>query len=446
LSSGIASPAMEPADVAVVGGGILGVSVAYWLAARYSGRFVVLERERRVAEHTSRRNTGVVHRPFYLHPKKRRVFARAAQVSYGLWKRYAAEKHLPWAEVGTLEVALDDSQLGVLDTYLDWALENGMAPGEVEVLDGREARRREPNVRCAGAIHSKTDTCVDYRSFTEALKADAEGLGVQFLFGKNVREVITTGGDLEVWLQDAAEPLRARLLVNCAGGDAVDVAHSAGVGLEYTDIHFRGEYWVVDEKAKDLASRNLYSVPRHKDMPFLDPHWVVRASGGREIGPNAVPVPRSYQYEGFHILDWIGKLLEPPVENKVRLLINPEFVNLSAAEMLSSLSKGEMLGRVQRFLPALKEEHLVAPGTAGVRSQVIDRTGALAREAIEVPGPHSYHVLNYNSPGATGAPAYAAYLVDRLAARGDLDHVRKTPKPQRIWDWEPVSKAMGLAA
>jgi len=121
-------------------------------------------------------------------------------------------------------------------------------------------------------------------------------------------------------------------------------------------------------------------------------------------------------------------------------------VSLSMGEMLSSISKGEMLGRVQRFLPALRESHLVMPGTAGIRSQVIDRRGGMAREAIEVPGPHSYHILNYNSPGATGAPAYAAHIVDRLATRGDLDHLRKNPKPLKAWSWEPVAKAMGLAA
>src|SRR5881296_1401021 len=224
---------MEPVDVAVVGGGILGTSVAYWLAARYDGRFVVLEREARVAEHTSRRNTGVVHRPFYLHPKKRKVFARAAQVSYGLWKRYAAEKRLPFEEIGTYEVALNDESMGTLETYVTWAAENGMAPGEVELLDRSEMRRREPNVRCAGAILSKTDTCVDYRAFTEALKTDAEALGVQFLFSKNVREVNATAGDVEVHFKGSDAPLKARLLVNCAGGDAVDVAHASGVSLEY---------------------------------------------------------------------------------------------------------------------------------------------------------------------------------------------------------------------
>src|SRR5881296_2350499 len=132
---------MDTWDVAVVGGGILGTSLGYWLAARYDGRIAVIEREKTVAEHTSRRNTGVIHRPFYLHPTKRKVFARAAQVSYGLWKKYAAEKHLPFAEVGTYEVALEDSQMGTLDAYVGWAAENGMAPGEVEVFGGPEMRR-----------------------------------------------------------------------------------------------------------------------------------------------------------------------------------------------------------------------------------------------------------------------------------------------------------------
>src|SRR5512136_3174693 len=125
---------MEPWDVAIVGGGILGTSVAYWLARRYDGRFVVLEKEPDVAMHASRRNTGVVHRPFYLDPKKARVFARAAGISYHLWKRYAAQKGLPWYEVGTYEVALDDEGMDHLRAYMGYAAENGMAPSEVELL------------------------------------------------------------------------------------------------------------------------------------------------------------------------------------------------------------------------------------------------------------------------------------------------------------------------
>ena len=433
-------------DVAIVGGGILGTSVALWLAQRYDARVAVLEREGAVAEHASKRNTGLVHRPFYLDPNERRVFARASQVSYGLWKRYAAERGLPWRSMGTLEVALDDRDYRVLETYLKWGLGNGMKGDELELLNDRQVRFLEYAVRCAGAIHSKTDTAVDYRAFTEALRRDAEALGVTFLTGVAAQRIAATGDGLEIATEGAHTPISTRYLVGCAGGESVDLAHAMGVGLEYTDLHFRGEYWVAGAGIANLVSRNVYSVPRHRDLPFLDPHWVVRVNGRREIGPNAVPVsgPRSYHGLLRPIAPWIAKFLEPPVANKVHLLLNRDFLSLSAEEMWSSVSKAEMLRRVQRFIPSLRERHLVAPGTAGIRSPVVDRRGAIVKEAIEVPGPHSYHILNYNSPGATGAPAYAAYLVDRLAARGDLDHLKKNPKPQKVWDWDTIAKAMEL--
>lgn len=438
---------MKPWDVAIVGGGILGTSVAYWLAARYDGRFAVLEKEPDVAEHASRRNTGVVHRPFYLHPTKAKIFARAAGISYHLWKKYAAAKGLPWSPVGTYEVALDEEQMAVLRAYVGYAAANGMEPSEVELLDGGEMARREPNVRCGGALFSKTDTAVDYHAFTEALRADAEALGVRFLTGATANSVAVTDSDLQISVNDGTEPVRARYLIGCAGGSAIDLVHAMGVGLEYTDMHFRGEYWTIDERAASLALHNVYSVPRHPDLPFLDPHWVVRANGRREIGPNAVPVSGPSSYHGLirPVGPWVEKFFEPPVYNKIRLMLDKDFLSLAVREMWSSVSKAGMLQRVQRFLPDLKLEHLVSPGTAGIRSPVVNRQGRIVKEAIEVPGPHSYHILNYNSPGATGAPAFAVYLVDRLANRGDLDHLKRNPKPDGLWAWETIANAMELA-
>ena len=439
---------MDPVDVAIVGGGILGTSVAYWLARRYDGRIVVLEKEPDVAMHASRRNTGVIHRPFYLSPTKAKVFARAAGISYHLWKRYAVQRGLPWAEVGTYEVALDDAGMEHLHAYVGYAAENGMEPFEVELLDARGMAEREPNVRCEGAIFSRTDTAVDYHAFTESVKADAETLGVRFLTRANVDSVQAADSGIEISVKGQAEPVRASYLIGCAGGSAIDLAHAMGVALEYTDMHFRGEYWTIDAQAADLARHNVYSVPRHSDLPFLDPHWVVRATGRREIGPNAVPVSGPASYDGLFrpLGPWVAKFFEPPVFNKIRLLLDKDFLSLAAQEMWSSLSKEEMLRRVQRFLPALRPEHLVSPGTAGIRTPVINRHGGIVKEAIEVPGPHSYHILNYNSPGATGSPAFAAYLVDRLATRGDLDHLKKNPKPQGLWSWDEVAGAMELAA
>src|SRR5947209_19849320 len=99
---------LEPWDVTIIGGGILGTSVSYWLANQYEGRIAVIEKEQQVAVHTSKRNTGVVHHPFYLDPVKRRVFARSAQAAYGMWKSYAKERDLPWSPVSTVKAATRD--------------------------------------------------------------------------------------------------------------------------------------------------------------------------------------------------------------------------------------------------------------------------------------------------------------------------------------------------
>jgi len=431
-------------DVAIVGGGILGTSVAYWLANQYEGRIAVLEKEAQVAVHTSYRNTGVVHRPFYLDPKARRVFARSAQTAYGMWKKYAAERGLPWSPVGTLEVATKPEQSSRLERYYHWGLENGMTERELELLSSEDVRKLEPHVRSLGAVWSKTDTGVDYRA--RSLRADAEAEGVKFLLDSDVKSVTVGPDHLMINLSHAKEPVKATFLINCAGGNSVKIAHMLGVGREYADLNFRGEYWEIGKDWVNLATRNIYTVAKHPELPFLDPHWIVRADGRREIGPNAVPVFGPYIYRGFFDNPWqaLEKMLEPPVMNKIALLYNRDFLTLAGEEWMSSISKKVMAGRAQEFLPELKVDCLVRPGVAGVRASVIDKKGDFAKEAIEIPGPHSFHIVNYNSPGATGSPAFAAWLIQKLSSNGYFEGLSRRPKFRSgTWDFDSVCKLVG---
>src|SRR5216117_4070723 len=404
------SDTVEPWDVAIIGGGILGTSVSYWIGNQHKGRIAVLEKEGDVAVHTSRRNTGVVHRPFYLDPAKRRVFGRSSQTAYGMWKSYAKARGLPWAPVTTLEVATRPEDLKRVDKYHHWGVENGMGEDELEVLSPEELRKLEPHVRGYGAIWSKTDTAVDYRAFTRSLRADAEGEGVKFLTRFDVAAIRKTGDFIEVLPKNGREPVRTRFLINCAGGSSLRVAHMLGVGLEYCDLNFRGEYWEMGKEWAFLASRNIY-----KGF-FTSPGQAIK------------------------------KLLEQPVANKLALLYNRDFLELAGAEWLSSISKGEMAKRAQKFIPELKVDYLLRRGIAGVRAQVIDRKGDFMKEAIEFQTPLSYHITNYNSPGATGSPAFAAFLVNKLGEKGYLDHLgRSSVKGNGVWDFETISEQVSAA-
>src|SRR2546430_3443240 len=117
------------------------------------------------------------------------------------------------------------------------------------------------------------------------------------------------------------------------------------------DLYFGGRWWGVAPPGTRFSSRNLYTVPRHPELPFLDPHWIVRADGRREIGPNAVPVAGPYTYTGFfrNPVEAVKKIFEQPIANKLALLYNRDFLELAGQEWLSSISKSQIARRAQEF-------------------------------------------------------------------------------------------------
>ncbi len=128
----------------------------------------------------------MIHRPFYLNPKKKRVFALSAQKSYFLWEKFSSQFGLPWSQHGTIEVAIDDSSLPTLDQSRGWALENGMVEGkDFEILDSQGVKKLEPEVTALEQftqrlIHLSTmasfrDFCLNWRG--KMGYNSSEGLG-----------------------------------------------------------------------------------------------------------------------------------------------------------------------------------------------------------------------------------------------------------------------------
>jgi len=426
-------------NIVIIGAGILGVSIAFWLSELYDTSVAVVEKEDTVAKHTSSRNTGVIHRPFYLNPKKKRVFAFSAQKSYFLWGKFASQFGLPWSPHGTIEVAIDDSSLLTLDQYKNWSIENGLIEGkDFEILDSQGVKKLEPEVNCSGAIYSKTDTSVDYGEFSKSLFELAKKNGAQFIGDTRADRIQQTKDGLE--LITSAGKLECNLLINAAGGGALDIAHRLGLAKQYTDLHFRGEYWYVDEPFASKISRNIYSIARFKEFPFLDPHFIVRANGKREIGPNAVLVSGPGAYKGLSEggVQFVEKIFERPMTPKLKLFTNTKFLSLVWHEWQSSISKKAMCARVRQFIPGINDSMLNERGLAGVRTSLIDGKGFVP-EALLIEGQQSFHILNYSFPVATGAPAFSAYVIKRLDEGGYLGLARRdrNSRPHdSLWNFE----------
>jgi len=423
--------------VAIIGGGLLGTCISYWLSSLYDIEVVVIEKEPQVAMHTSSRNTGVVHSPFYLNPEKKGKLAKAAFVSHDLWKMFTEKKGLTWKTVGTLEIALDDTQHKILEKYLKWGVQNGISENDLQLLDRNEVAKKEPNVSCLSAVFCKTDVAVDYGKLTQELKNESEKNGTKFLLNHKVESIVNKNKPV-INFEDKTQ-LSCDFVINCAGGYSLDIAKKFGVATQYSSLHFRGEYWIAQKEYTDLVKTNIYSVPNYPDFPFLDPHWILRADGRSEVGPNAVPVSSPETYSGYvgNVETLISKIIDVVTGNARNLLLNADFMNLVAKEWLSSVSKVVMIERIQKFIPKVKPEYFLERGTAGIRTPIITPEGKFLPDVMEIEGQNSYHILNYNSPGATGAPAYSAYIVKSLQEKGLLDYAMHTK--ESIWNFEKIT-------
>ena len=428
--------------VAIIGGGVLGVSIAYFLSAHTKNpeSVVLLEQEKNIAQHSSSRNTGKVHAPFLYDPVKKKTFAKAAALGYEMWQKYSSFKRMQFKHDGVLEVALDDKGLDRLYKYLEWGIANGLTKNELQLLDKNEVTKTEPNVRCVSAIYCSKDASVNYGAFTIGLLEDIQSFGSNLLLGHKVQRISSYGQGLYSIITNQRKEIRAEYLVNVAGGNSMDIAQMMGVAKGYTDIHFRGEYWQAPAEYHNLTKLSIYSVPKHPEYPFLDPHWIVRADNTCEVGPNAVPVFGPYAYNWrTNLANMLPKIMESSQTGARKIFFDRQFLSLISTELKSSFSKTMMINRVREFLPPLRPSAFTQRGTAGIRSTVVDKNGRFIPDTLILERDSSLHVLNYNSPGATGALPMAANIASKIIRAGI---VQTSERARSLWDAHTIADRM----
>ena len=428
---------MQKYDIAIIGGGILGTTISYWLSTLYDLKICVIEKEPDVALHASTRNSGVIHYPFYINSKQKKNFAKAAFLSHEMWKSLANEKKIPWVQGGTIEIALDEEQHKTLEKYMIFGKENGLTEDDISILDSNQLKQKEPNLTCHSGLYCTKEGSTNYGMLTKAVTELAKKNGINFLLKHNVEYVEETSSEVNMIFSDNSS-ITTNFVINCAGGNSLDIAKKFGLLDGYSDLHFRGEYWVADSDIKNLVKTNIYTVPRYPEFPFLDPHWIKKANGETEIGPNAVPVDSPEAYDSFitDIPTALSKISDIVTGSARRLILNPDFISLVSKEFLSSVSKSAMVERVKKFIPGIKPGNFSKRGTSGIRTPVISPQGKFVSEMIEIEGKNSFHIVNYNTPGATGAPAYSAFVVKKLQEKGIL--TRSKNQKNSIWNFNKI--------
>ena len=393
------------ADIAIVGGGIVGLATAYQAVVRSPGtRILLLEKEDRLAAHQTGHNSGVIHSGIYYKPGS--LKARNCRRGKAMLESFCRQHGLPFETCGKVVVAVSAEEAPRLEAIAARARENGVA---AELVGPERLRELEPRAAGRLALHVPETGIVDYGAVCERLAALVRAAGGEVVTGAKVLGLRMREG--EVALATTRGDASARVAVNCAGLHSDRVLASAGEARPARIIPFRGEYYELVPEARSLVRNLIYPVP-DPGFPFLGVHFTRTIHGGVECGPNAV---LALSREGYR---W--SQVRP--RDLADTLGYPGFWRLAArhwrmggSEIWRSLSKRAFTRALQRLLPQIRPSDL-RPAPAGVRAQALSPDGSLVDDFLIRESGRVVHVLNAPSPAATSCLSIGDTVAERALA------------------------------
>lgn len=392
-------------DVAIVGGGVIGLALADACLTRFPGASVVVhEKETSLAQHASGRNSGVLHAGFYYAPDS--LKAQLTRHGNQMLREFCAEAGVTVRDTGKVVVTTSDEQLTALDALFERGTANGVP---LEMVDAAQLRELEPLARTVErALWSPTTGVADPAAVVEALGARVAARGGRVIKGS---QVVAAGPG---WLQSTAiGRVEAGHIINAAGLNADTVAHWFGVGQEYRMLPFKGLYWYGDWPVGRLQ-RHVYPVPDPRN-PFLGVHLTVTVDGRAKIGPTAIPTAWREDYggvSGFSASEALDIARTYP-----RFLASPhhDVLGLMRSE-LPKYRRTHLVEQAKLLVPSVRPEDFTVKGRPGVRAQLFDTVQRrLEMDFVVRPGERSTHVLNAVSPAWTSSLAVAEHVVSSLS-------------------------------
>jgi len=281
---------LDKLDCVVVGGGVVGLSIARSLAL--AGRkVVVLEAEDVIASHTSSRNSEVIHAGIY-YPKNS-LKARLCVAGKHLLYKYCEDHQVPFRRIGKLIVATNTDEQATLKKYHQLAQTNGV--NDLEWMSADAVSVREPEIRSHAGLWSPSTGVIDSHDYIQALHADLESAGGSIVCRSEVSEINFQGNNRSVSIDsDPVYTARCNILINSAGLWASGVASLvSGLSAKNVPITYysKGHYYSYQGRAP--FNSLVYPVASSSGLGI---HATWDLSGGIRFGPDTQWVD-SVEYE-----------------------------------------------------------------------------------------------------------------------------------------------------
>jgi L-2-hydroxyglutarate oxidase len=390
-------------DIAIVGGGIIGLATAMELLARHPDlRLTVIEKEQQTGLHQTGHNSGVIHSGIYYTPGS--LKARACVAGKARLLQFCDTHAIPYELCGKVIVATQAEELPRLEQLYQRGMANGV--GGLEQIGPERLRELEPHVAGIRALYAPTTGIVDFSRVAATYAELVRARGGEI---RTNHEMLAIDRDHAAHrLRTSSGSVTARSIISCAGLYADRVARMTGAPSSPQIVPFRGDYYVLRPERNELVKGLIYPVPDPR-FPFLGVHFTPRMNGQVWLGPNAV---LAFAREGYKRLDFHPRELWESLRHRGFQRLARRYWRTGFAEMYRDFSKGAFLKALQRYIPVLRRDDLL-PGPSGVRAQALDLNGTLVDDFVVDHQDGMLHVRNAPSPAATSSLAIADLIVER---------------------------------
>lgn len=390
-------------NVAIIGGGIIGLACAYKLLLRFPGIHVhVYEKEFELGLHQSSRNSGVLHCGLYYKPGS--LKAKLAVDGIRQMTKFCLSNQIPHEICGKVVVATTEHETKTLEELAFRGQKNGLQG--LKLLSRQELYHREPNVVAQNSLFVPEEGIVDFKSVVAKLSELISESGGSISLGCPIKNVEERDNG-EVILHTANGDKIFDLLISCTGlfSDR-NYTRFTGKKRPLQIVPFRGEYLMFLPEHRNIVNHLIYPVPDIK-YPFLGVHFTRLINGEREVGPNAVLALKREGYANtqFSLPDTLDSIT---YKGFMKFILKN--LSFTIEEFTSSIFFTSFLKKAQKMIPDL-DPSMFVKGTAGVRAQAMSNEGELIMDFRIERYENQIHVLNAPSPGATASLAIADYII-----------------------------------
>ena len=383
-------------DIAVVGGGIVGLASAYKLQKSNPYlSIVVFEKEDRLAAHQTGRNSGVIHSGLYYRPgsfrAKNCVNGRKQLV------KFAKENNIKHDVCGKVVVAVSEDELPRLDKIYETGKANGLE--NIVKIDAKRLKEIEPHVEGIAALWVPEAGIIDFVGVTNKLADLIKEINPISDIKTSCKVQSFNRGEVSV-INTSQGNFFARKLIFCGGLHSDRLARKDQVNLDVRIVGFRGDYYELSEQGKKKVRNLIYPVP-NPEFPFLGVHFTRMIDGTIECGPNAV---FTFKREGYGKMDFnLKDTIEALLYSATWKLFFKHW-RFGLKEYKRAFSKRLFLKELNRMIPSLTMDD-IEPGRSGVRAMALASDGDVYEDFKIEYKDNSIHVLNAPSPAATACLA-----------------------------------------